>query len=213
MDPNPSSVRVQAGEENTCCVRDRIFNAARDLFYRHGIHAVGVEAIAAKAGTTKMSLYRHFSSKDKLLTECLRQQDCEFWAWWDEVVAPHKDPRAQMEALFAALTNKACKGEFSRGCPLANAAVEVIDDEHPARRVVAEHHAKIRRRLRKLCRETGAHDPEALGDALVLLMNGSYVWRLVFASAGPAKSVAETAQLLLDCQGLGAPPKTRGQTP
>lgn len=207
MSPNPSSVSAPASEDNPGCVRDRIFNTARELFYRHGIRAVGVEAIAAEAGTTKMSLYRHFASKDELLAECLREQDREFWAWWDGVVAPHENPRAQIEALFGAFTTKACKGEFSRGCPLANAAVEVTEDEHPARHVVLDHHAKIRRRLRKLCREMGAHDPEALGDALVLLMNGSYVWRLVFASSGPAKSVAETARILLDTEALGAPPK------
>ena len=46
--------------------------AASDLFYRLGIRAVGVEAIAEAAGTNKMTLYRHFSSKDELVAEYLR---------------------------------------------------------------------------------------------------------------------------------------------
>ena len=44
--------------------RDRILVAARELFYRHGIRAVGVETIAEAAATNKMTLYRHFGSKE-----------------------------------------------------------------------------------------------------------------------------------------------------
>ena len=53
--------------------RERILAVAADLFYRHGIRAVGVEAIAEAAGTNKMTLYRHFASKDELVAEYLRQ--------------------------------------------------------------------------------------------------------------------------------------------
>ena len=52
--------------------RERILAAASDLFYRLGVRAVGVEAIAAAAGTNKMTLYRHFPSKDALVAEYLR---------------------------------------------------------------------------------------------------------------------------------------------
>jgi len=58
-------------------VRDRIFETACDLFYRHGIHGVGVDAIAAEAGSNKMSFYRSFASKDALVTEYLREQERE----------------------------------------------------------------------------------------------------------------------------------------
>ena len=44
--------------------RQRILDAADDLFRRVGIRGVGVEAIAEAAGTNKMTLYRHFESKD-----------------------------------------------------------------------------------------------------------------------------------------------------
>ena len=61
-------------------VRDRIFETACDLFYRHGIHGVGVDAIAAEAGSNKMSFYRSFASKDALVYEYLREQNREYWA-------------------------------------------------------------------------------------------------------------------------------------
>ena len=52
--------------------RDRIFETARELFYQHGIRAVGVETIASEADATKMTLYRNFPSKDELVAEVLR---------------------------------------------------------------------------------------------------------------------------------------------
>ena len=82
-------------------MRDRIFETACELFYRHGIHGVGVDAIAAEAGSNKMSFYRSFASKDALVAEYLREQEREYWAWWDAAVARHPDdPRRQVEALF-----------------------------------------------------------------------------------------------------------------
>jgi len=82
-------------------VRDRIFETAINLFYRHGIRAVGVDAIANEAGTNKMSFYRAFPSKDHLVAEYLHDQEREYFSWWDEVIAPHSgDPRRQIEVLF-----------------------------------------------------------------------------------------------------------------
>lgn len=183
--------------------RDRIFDTARNLFYRQGIRAVGVETIAAEAGTTKMSLYRHFPSKDELTAVCLRADQQEFHEWWDSVMAPHAgNPRKQLEALFQAFQSKtACSDDDeSRGCPLANAAVELTDPQHPGRQVVQEHKADIRKRFRALCREMGARNPEQLGDALMLLMEGAYMARLVFGSSGPVQSVSKAAKILIEDQ-------------
>lgn len=183
------------------CARDRIFETARELFYRKGIRGVGVESIAAAAGTTKMSLYRNFPSKDDLVAECLKDEDREFWSWWDEVIAPFPgDPRGQITALFAAFETHACEEEGSRGCPLANAAVELPDLDHPGRTIVLEHHRKIRVRLRELCRDMLARDPETLADSLMLLMGGAYMVRLIFPTTGAVRSVGEAARLLIDSE-------------
>jgi AcrR family transcriptional regulator len=179
--------------------RDRIFETACDLFYRKGIRGVGVESIAAAAGTTKMSLYRNFPSKDDLVVECLKNEDREFFEWWDEVIAPYSDdPRAQISALFTAFETHACCESGSRGCALANAAVELPDLEHPARAVVLEHHRKIRSRLRDLCHKIGARDPQMLGDSLMLLMGGSYKARSIVPTTGAIESVREAARILID---------------
>src|ERR1700741_1672520 len=75
-------------------VRDRIFETACELFYRHGIRAVGVDTIASEAGTNKMSFYRSFASKDELVAEYLRNEEREGWGWWDEIMQAHQgNPR------------------------------------------------------------------------------------------------------------------------
>lgn len=182
-------------------VRDRIFDIACDLFYRHGIRAVGIDAIVCAAGTNKMSFYRSFSSKDELVAEYLRWKDANFWRWWDAIVAPHAGrPRAQIEALFEAHVNKTCSKE-SRGCGLANAAVELVDDEHPGREIVVAHKGEIRRRFRALAAAMRARQPEQLGDALMLLMEGGYVARLTFPHGGPVTSALHAARTLIDAHG------------
>src|ERR1700754_722743 len=81
--------------------RTRILAAAADLFYRHGIRAVGVDAIAEAAGTNKMTLYRHFDSKDELVAEYLRQAAQEADSCWARYRAAHPDALAQLRAWLA----------------------------------------------------------------------------------------------------------------
>jgi AcrR family transcriptional regulator len=181
-------------------VRDRIFRTACDLFYRHGIRAVGVDTIATEAGTNKMSFYRSFESKDVLVAEYLRDQVREGWKWWDSIIVQHPgQPRAQVEALFDAHVMRTCVGEEeSRGCALANAAVEIPEADHPARRVVEEYKQELRERFRELARQMHSREPAALGDALLLLFEGSYLTRLTFHSEhGPAESAAAAARALM----------------
>jgi AcrR family transcriptional regulator len=188
-------------------VRDRIFETASDLFYRHGIRAVGVDAIAQEAGTNKMSFYRAFPSKDDLVAEYLRDQQAEYFDWWDEAIAPFAgDARRQIEALFEAYLDLArfkakadCGCKTSRGCALGNAAVEIPEGNEVLGGIVHAYKTEIRKRLRKLARETGAREPEALGDALMLLMEGGYYTRLTFPqNTGPVATIVKAARALVD---------------
>jgi AcrR family transcriptional regulator len=180
-------------------VRDRIFETACELFYRHGIHGVGVDAIAAEAGSNKMSFYRSFASKDALVAEYLREQEREYWAWWDAAVARHPDdPRRQLEALFEAQLEIALSNEC-RGCALGNAAAEITDDEDELSNLVRAYKTKVRKRLQAMARATGARRPEHLGDALMLLLDGGYFTRLVFPlGSGPISSALPAVRALID---------------
>jgi len=190
-------------------VRDRILDTARGLFYRYGLRAVGVEAIASEAGTNKMSFYRCFPSKDELIAEYLREQGRGYWDWWDAAIAPHAgDARRQLEALFDNYMTLTCK-DGSRGCSFGNAVVELPEGDHPGRRVIEQHKAEMRGRLRTLSSEAGATDPEALGDTLMLLMEGGYLTRLSFCSQGPISVAGKAVRTLLDAHIPAVAPTTR----
>src|SRR3977135_3935780 len=116
--------------------RDGILAAAGDLFYRHGIRAVGVEAIAEAAGTNKMTLYRHFPSKDELVAEYLRRMAAEANGTCDVSEKKFPDnPQAQLANWLSEMADLVASAD-ERGCALANAAVEIPDKNHPARCVI-----------------------------------------------------------------------------
>ena len=155
--------------------RERILAVAGDLFYRHGIRAVGVEAIADAAGTNKMTLYRHFASKDELVAEYLRQSAKQTDAAWDRYAQAHPgDPLAQLRAWLTEMAGHVASADL-RGCPLANAAVELPEKDHPARRVIEEFNVAQRARLVQLARSAGLSGPDMLADELYLLLEGARV--------------------------------------
>ena len=184
--------------------RERILQAARELFYRDGIRAVGVEAIAAAAGTNKMTLYRQFASKDALVETYLRELAADGDRIWDEVRAQHpQDAGAQLRALLHRVSLFA--DEFgARGCALANAAVELSERKHPARRIIEEHKRRGRERLVALCREAGYERPESLADEIFLLVEGARVSLQSVGREGPGARLYALAKALLD-----AAPKRR----
>jgi AcrR family transcriptional regulator len=172
--------------------RARILAAARDLFYRHGIHAVGVDAIAEAGGTNKMTLYRHFKSKDELIAECLRESGKAIDAGWAEIERAHTgDPRGQLLDWLRFITEFKL-GQAERGCAFANAAVELPDPNHPARRVVEQRKNTYREKCADLCRKAGLRDPELLSDELFLLAEGA---RISIQSLGPKGPVARLMEM------------------
>ncbi len=180
--------------------RKRIFDTASQLFYRKGIRAVGVETIAEEAKTTKMSLYRSFPSKDELVAEWLRDHDIKFWQTWDATSRRFPaNPRKQLKATFTLLAKHVIDPQ-ARGCPMANAAVELTDKDHPARKVIEAHKAKLRTRLAEMCARLGARKPRLLADQLFLLMEGAQVSTQILGVRGPARNVARAAESLIEAQ-------------
>ena len=182
--------------------RARILAAAAGLFYRHGIRAVGVEAIAEAAGSNKMTLYRHFASKDELVAEYLRQSAQGADGCWERFELAHPgDALAQLRAWLSEMAGHLAEAD-RRGCALANAAVELPEKDHPARRVIEEFKTAQRRRLARLCRDAGLSEPDLLADELHILLEGARVtaqsvgadglaWRLM--RMGDATIAAHTA--------------------
>jgi AcrR family transcriptional regulator len=166
---------VSIGKDERIPPRERILAAAGELFYRNGIRAVGVDAIAEAAGTNKMTLYRHFESKDQLVAEYLRQSAKGEMANWERLKAAHPgDALAQLRAWLKDMSNHVVSRD-ERGCPLANAAVELPEKDHPARRVIEECKLGTRKRVIELCRAAGLSEPELLADELNLMLEGARV--------------------------------------
>lgn len=187
-------------------VRDRILETAGELFYARGIRCVGVDCIASEAGTNKMSLYRNFPSKEELVAEYLREKEREYWAAWDATIEPFAgDPRRQLEALFDGFLARAkCKEDaledckVRRGCALGNAAVEIPEDDENLHAIVLAYKSELRRRLRRLSKDAGASEPDTLGDALMLLLEGGcYTLSTFSGTSGPIASMAKAARALI----------------
>jgi len=176
--------------------RDRILGTARDLFHRHGYRGVGVDAIAEAAGTNKMTLYRHFGSKDDLIVECLHGLAEEADAVWARFEATHPgDPAAQLHewVRFGA----ECAISDARGCDMVNAAVELTEAGHPARRVIEDFKTDQRDRLVRLCRAAGATQAELLADTLWLLLEGARVSRQSVGAEGPSARFIRMAEAII----------------
>lgn len=177
--------------------RERILAVALDLFYRHGIHAVGVETIAEAAGTNKMTLYRHFASKDALIAECMIRRVAESDAEWDRIAKRHAgDPLAQLRAWLRFV------GEFKlsdaqRGCAFANAVAELPDKDHPARRVIEDHKTQSRERLIRLCEEAHLAEPDLLADKMFLLCEGARISLQSIGPKGPASRLVSMLEGLI----------------
>ena len=177
--------------------RERILLAARDLFHRHGIRGVGVETIAETAGTNKMTLYRHFASKDDLIVAYLRGVAAEADQMWRDIDREHPgDMRAQLKAWLVCAEE--CVSADGRGCDLANAAVELTEDGHPGRRVIEELKTEHRNRLAALCRRAGISQPEVLADTLTLLLEGARVSRQTAGCNGPSAKFIRTAEKVIE---------------
>jgi AcrR family transcriptional regulator len=178
--------------------RERLLQAARELFYRNGINAVSVDAIAAAAGTNKMTLYRHFESKDALIAAYLGALAAEGEEIWEAARAAHPgSPDAQLRYLMRRVSQFAAE-DTGRGCALANAAVELAERKHPARKVVEAHKRHQCERLIGLCREAGYAKPEQVADELFLLVEGARSSLQSVGPEGPGARLYALAERLLD---------------
>ncbi|MEQ8901748.1 MAG: TetR/AcrR family transcriptional regulator [Roseovarius sp.] len=158
--------------------RDDLVDSALKLFYAGGFNATGIDKILAESGVAKMTLYKHFRSKDELILAVLHRRDEQFRNWlMGEMEKAAPDPRGRLLAMFDALETwfegRAFKGLGFHGCAFINAAGEFGDHAHPAHRAAAEHKRSILDYLERLCSEAGASAPRHLAEQLALLKEGA----------------------------------------
>ncbi|HEX6037188.1 TetR/AcrR family transcriptional regulator [Longimicrobium sp.] len=178
-------------------VRDRILATASDLFYRHGVHAVGVDLVVKESGIAKTSLYRHFGNKDTLIAAFLQEEDADFWRQWDAVADEHRDdPAAELEAHLAWIQARLRRPGY-RGCPQLNVAAEFPAPDHPARQVAAAHKEEMRRRLSDIAGRMGLPEPKDVGAQLALALDGAFMSAPLGGGDQIAATLASTVHALL----------------
>ena len=151
--------------------RDRVLGTASALFYREGVHAVGIDRIIAEAGVAKATFYHHFPAKDELVRAYLVAEYGRQRTALEAVVAGAPGPREALLAIFDLLVSNAADPQF-RGCPFTNAAAEYPDPNHPVRRTIADYRRWNRGLFRALLAEAGHPAPEGTATMLMMLRDG-----------------------------------------
>jgi AcrR family transcriptional regulator len=156
--------------------RERILETAYDLFSRHGVRAVGVDRIIGTSGVAKMSLYRHFRSKDDLVLAFLQERERRWTMDWlhAEVSGRAEDGAGRMLAIFDVFDEWFRKDDFE-GCAFINVLLEYDELGHPIRAASVAHLATIRSLVQEFAEDAGVDDPDDVARQWHILMKGSIV--------------------------------------
>ncbi|AYF98542.1 TetR/AcrR family transcriptional regulator [Protaetiibacter intestinalis] len=154
--------------------RERLLRTASELFYREGIHSVGVDRIVSEAGVTRATFYRHFPSKEDLVEAYLGLEDARLREAFDAAEASTDDPRQRLELVIDGLAADV-ERNHTRGCPFINAAAEYPDADSGVRRTVDAQRGWFRGVLENLLTASGAPDPARAAGELVLLRDAALV--------------------------------------
>jgi AcrR family transcriptional regulator len=176
--------------------RQRILDAAAELFYQRGIRATGTNAIIAHAGVSKATFFRHFPSKDDLVVAWLEQPGRR---WFDRIrteLESTTEPERRLLGLFD-LLGAWCAEEDFRGCPFQNAAAEMAQADHPVRNVVDEYALEIQRYLGETAAAADLRDPASVAEQLTVLVWGAIAAAVATRSPDAARIARDSATELL----------------
>jgi len=190
--------RARGAQTSGPQAQQHLLHAASELFYREGVRSVGVDAVVERAGVNKMSLYRQFSSKDELVMAYLERKDEQFFRYVEKSFAEHPgEPAKQLQQFFDDLAVRASVDDY-RGCPFVNVSVEFADSAHPARQFVFRNKQRLMAWLLELSTAAGADDPEALANALGLMIEGVYAASQTYGpGCGPIAAAPKVAAQLI----------------
>ena len=173
--------------------RERLLDSAEALFYRHGIQAMGIDRLLEDSGVGRASFYRHFESKDALVSAVLERRDAAWLAAFGDILdACHNEPLA----LFNAMAQRYGENDF-RGCAFINAMVEAADRNSPWHRIATGHKQALIGRLAESLRAAGHTDTEQQATRWLLLLDGAVVTAMREGRAWPIHEARRMAAQLL----------------
>jgi AcrR family transcriptional regulator len=177
-------------------MRERLLEAATELFYARGLRAVSVDKVIERAGTTKVTFYRHFKSKDDLVVAYLeRRAQLERDGIGAAIAQGNGDVDGALRLIAQAIGGLACTPGF-RGCPFINAAAE-YPDQGPVRDLIATHREWFRETLRQLAEAARLRDPDGVAASLVLLRDAALVGGYLDGQDRVSPAFARTARDLI----------------
>jgi AcrR family transcriptional regulator len=185
-----------------------LLDAADELFYRDGIPATGVDALATAAGVSKVSIYQHFGSKDALAAAYIQRRDQHFTQWFlDQVDLRHDEPRAQLLAVFDILLQFVRQPEF-RGCAFINAATDTRagPPADPVLAAVQIHKHRMRAWLAQTAAAADLANPDDLAAQLALLVDGAVVQAAIERSENPVAAARAAAAVIIASHAPTPPP-------
>ena len=182
--------------------RERISQAAYELFSRDGTQSVGIDAVIAHAGAAKMTLYRNFRSKDELILDFLRRREQLWTRDWLQAEAQKRGhtPQARLLAIFEVFGEWFADPDFD-GCAFLTTMIEIKDPESPVRQASVQHLANIREFIKALAAEAGIADTDAFARQWHILMKGSIMAALE-GDLAAARRARGLGVLLLRSHGL-----------
>jgi AcrR family transcriptional regulator len=145
--------------------------AAGELFYREGLHAITADRVAGHAGLTKPTIYNLFGSKDALVLETLQRRGKQIRDHIEQRAAAHGDPQRKLAEVLQVHAEMLTSEGF-HGCPLILAAVQSPDSDQ-ARALALAHKTWLRGLLAQFARRAGMKSPDALASSLVLILEGA----------------------------------------
>lgn len=180
--------------------RERILATAASMFQADGVHGTGINAIIARSGVAKDTLYKHFPSKDALVVAVIRQRDAHWCRWLRQgVEAATEDRTGRLLAVFALLDTELADPAYSGSVFLA-ASTDYPDPAHPVRLACKQHKAAVRAYLAELARDAGHARPDALAGQLLLLIDGAICARTLQDDRRAGSRARQAAAVLINAE-------------
>lgn len=179
-------------------LREKIVTVASDLFQTRGINSTGVDTIVAVAGTTKMTLYKYFKSKEDLILEVLKRGHQDFEAWLNtRLEAQTKKPSEKLQKLFDCIEEWITSPEF-KGIGFLNASAEFPNEENTIHKFSIEQSRQFKQYVSNLAIDAGIKDAESLALQLSILIEGAVQAEQMKRGSGAIKHAKKAAKILID---------------
>ncbi|PKO51801.1 MAG: TetR family transcriptional regulator [Betaproteobacteria bacterium HGW-Betaproteobacteria-20] len=179
-------------------LREKILITASHLFQTQGINSTGVDTIVAVAGTTKMTLYKYFTSKEKLILEVLDKGHQDFQTWLSNKLNSNtKKPSEKLQKLFEFIEEWVTSPDF-HGMGFIKASAEFPSEESPVHQLSSEQSRQFRQYINSLALEANIQDAEGLALQLSLLFEGAAQAEQMKRGSGAMKYAKKAAKILID---------------